>query len=62
MPHPCITTLVQPYYLKIKISIEEISLLAILHRTKIIKFIVPYRSEYSKYRKGDKSLKGKNLD
>ncbi len=44
-----------------KISMEEISLLLILHRTKIINLIVPYKTEYSKYRKVDESLKCKKL-
>src|SRR6478735_5381738 len=51
--HTCITTLVQPYYLKMKISMEEISLLLILHRTKIMSLIGTYKTEYSKYRKND---------
>jgi hypothetical protein len=38
---------------------EEISLLSILYRTKIINLIVPYRIKDSKYREWDKSLNGK---
>jgi hypothetical protein len=38
---------------------EEISLLLILHRTKIINLIVTYKTEYSKYRKVDEILKCK---
>ncbi|CAI8905386.1 hypothetical protein EMIT0180MI3_21173 [Priestia megaterium] len=59
--HTCITTLVQPYYLKMKISMEEISLLSILHRTKIINLSVTHRTEDSKYRKIDKILKWKYM-
>jgi hypothetical protein len=36
---------------------EEISLLSILHRTKIINLSVTHRTEDSKYRKIDKILK-----